>query len=217
MCSVDVQSLFTNIPLHETIDYICGVVESRKLSIPIPTELLKDTILLCTENVRFNFLVSPYKQVDEVAVGSPLSPVLADFFMIMIKESMIHDIEKLHLYKRYVDDTFTCCESKSALYKFVARLNSRHANLNVTHEIEIDNSSSFLDISIARKENGTLSGAIYRKPTWTCRYTHFSSFTLKKHKCALVRTLFTRAHKICMFDMLEPELHKISQTLTENG
>ena len=46
---------------------------------------------------------------------------------------------------------------------------------------------------------------------------HFSSFTLKKHKRALLRTLFTRAHKICTFDMLEPELHKILQTLTENG
>ena len=38
-----------------------------------------------------------------------------------------------------------------------------------------------------------------------------------KHKRALVRTLFTRAHKICTFDMFEPELHKITQTLTENG
>ena len=54
-------------------------------------------------------------------MGSPLGPVLTDFFMIMIKESMIHVIEELHLYKRYVDDTFTCCESKPALYNFVAR------------------------------------------------------------------------------------------------
>ena len=53
MCSVDVQSLFTNIPLHETVDYICELVESRKLSIPIPTELLKDTILLRTQKGQF--------------------------------------------------------------------------------------------------------------------------------------------------------------------
>ena len=105
-------------------------------------------------------------------MGSPLGPVLADFFMSMIEESMIHDIEQLHLYKRYVDDMLVVCESKPALDNFVTRLNICRANHKVTHETEVENSLSFLDIVFTRKENGTLSRVIYSKPTWTGQYLH---------------------------------------------
>ena len=137
--------------------------------------------------------------------------------MILIEERMMSEIDKLNLYRRYVDDTLIFCKSEQTLKHFVTKLNSCHPNLKVTHEAEAHNSLPFLDILITRRDNGSFSRAVYRKPTWTGQYLHFSSFTPVKHKRSLVRTLFTRARRICSLDMFESEFQKITQTLIDNG
>ena len=214
MCSVDVQSLFTNVPLHETVNYIGEIIDSHNLSIPLPTELLKDTILLCTENISFHFFDTPYSQVDGVAMGSPLGPVLADFFMIMIEEKLLNDIRTLQVYKRYVDDTLIVCQSKESLTNFVNKLNACHPNISVTFETEVDCSLPFLDILIIRNEDGSISRRVYRKPTWTGQYLHFTSFAPIKYKRTLVRGLFNRARKIFSADKIDAELVMITNTIT---
>ena len=70
MYSVDVESLFTKVPLRETVDYLCDFISSHNFHLPIPVEYLKELILLCTENIRFNFEGKAYKQTDGVAMGA---------------------------------------------------------------------------------------------------------------------------------------------------
>ena len=43
MFSLDVSSLFTNVPLRETIDYLCEYIENKQINIPIPLRDLKKT------------------------------------------------------------------------------------------------------------------------------------------------------------------------------
>ena len=79
MGSLDIDSLFTNIPLDETID-ICinqrfentGTVESFTKS------KLKQLLCLATKELYFIFNGLLYKQTNAVAMESPLGPSLAN-------------------------------------------------------------------------------------------------------------------------------------------
>ena len=217
MFSFDVTSLFTNVPLHETIDIICHYVSIHNHAFPIPSDILKQLLLLCTYNIQFTFNGKPYRQIDGVAMGSPLGPLLADVFMASIEERLEQKINKLPLYRRYVDDILLICDDQTEADSLLAEFNSLHSNLRLTSEQESDNSISFLDILITRKEDGFIKRSVYRKSTWTGQYLNFYSFCPIRYKRGLVRTLFIRAKKICTSDCLDVELDKITNILLENG
>ena len=87
MCSFDVCSLFTNVPLDET-------TKTTKLySLPdppsLPRHVLKDLLLFATKKSHFVFDGNYYDQIDGVAMGSPLGPVLANIFMCNFEEKCV--------------------------------------------------------------------------------------------------------------------------------
>ena len=81
LCSFDVSSLFTNVPLHETISFIKRICDDLDIELRIDFDHLKSLILLCTQNTQFSFNNTFYFQCDGVAMGSPLGPTLADIFV----------------------------------------------------------------------------------------------------------------------------------------
>ena len=131
MASFDVKSLFTQIPLKETID-IC-VEESFKNLADHNGEVLeplrcsyrnndsffnpqhfKKLLELATLDMHFFFNGTLYKQIDGVAMGSPLGPTLANAFMCHWERKWLNECPpdfKPVLYKRYVDDTFLIFKS----------------------------------------------------------------------------------------------------------
>ena len=74
MLSLDVSSLFTNVPLDETIEYLCEYIEKNDKQIGLPIPDLKQLLYFCTKNVQFLFNNQIYRQRDGVAMGSPLGP-----------------------------------------------------------------------------------------------------------------------------------------------
>ena len=150
-------------------------------------------------------------------MGSPLGPVLADFFMMKTEELLTNEIKGISSYTRYVDDTLIFCRSKDQIYEFIHKLNNVHLNLAVTCEHEANECLPYLDVLISRREDGSIQRSVYRKSTWTGQYLHFTSFTPLKEKRALVRTLFLRARRICSDDSLTKELELITNTLLTNG
>ena len=44
-------------------------------------------LILCIKNVHFTFSEEVYKHTDGVAMGSPVGPVLADVFMVELKNN----------------------------------------------------------------------------------------------------------------------------------
>ena len=105
MCSFDV-SLFTNVPLLETID-ICSkaLYQNSDISSPLLSEMLfRNLMLMVTSGVEFSFDDIMYRQVDGVAVGSPLGPLLAIIFVGYCESLPEH--EYTPFYDRFVDDSF---------------------------------------------------------------------------------------------------------------
>ena len=55
ICSLYVSSLFTNVPLFETIDYICDFVDHSDPAFDVPTSALKELLLKRMKNTQFIF------------------------------------------------------------------------------------------------------------------------------------------------------------------
>ena len=96
--------------------------------------------LATTESV-FLFNDNYYKQIDGVAMGSPLGSTLANAFMCHYERKWLDDCPsefKPTFYRRYVDDIFVTFSSPSHVEPFFSYLNSRHGNISFTHEKEKD-------------------------------------------------------------------------------
>ena len=83
MGSLDVDSLFTNIPLEETIEICTDKLfkESETVECLSKTEF-KELLSLATKDLHFIFGWILYKQIDGVAMGSLLGPTLANAFLV---------------------------------------------------------------------------------------------------------------------------------------
>ena len=55
MASFDVCSLFTNVPVTETIDIILDELKRNPQVCSIPLDILRELLLICTSNVQFLF------------------------------------------------------------------------------------------------------------------------------------------------------------------
>ena len=84
IASLDVESLFTNVPIDPTIQIILENTYNHD-SIPppkIPSEILKQVLELCTKEAPFRCPENKlYLQIEGVAMGSPLGPTFANFYM----------------------------------------------------------------------------------------------------------------------------------------
>ena len=70
MCSFDVVSLFTNVPLRETIDIaLDALYRDPDIALPSqPEALIRKMLLKATSEVEFSFDGTMYKQLDDVAM-----------------------------------------------------------------------------------------------------------------------------------------------------
>ena len=200
MTSLDVELLFTNIPLEETIkncvnDLFSNNFYSGKLS----RKDLYDLLKIATTESSFIFDNKLYKQIDGVAMGSPLGPTLANAFLCYYEKTWLNECPsqfKPVVYRRYVDDIFVLFKSKEHLKLFVNYMNSKHKNIKFNFETEDSNNFSFLDVKITRKNKRFVTW-IFRKATFSGVYTNYDSFILDTYKIGLVHTLLFRFFKVC--------------------
>ena len=128
MGSLDVDSLFTNIPLDETID-ICvnQLFENTDTVEGFTKSDLKQLQSLATKESYFIFNSLLYKHIDGVAMGSPLGPFLANAFLSYHKKNWLNNCLqgfKPVFYRRYVDDIFILFKSNDHVKSFQGFLNS---------------------------------------------------------------------------------------------
>ena len=81
LISFDVTSLFTNIPLSEAIDIAINLIFENSPDIKFTKRELRKLFRIATSETHFTFNGSIFDQIDGVAMGFPLGPVLADLFM----------------------------------------------------------------------------------------------------------------------------------------
>ncbi|XP_023708595.1 uncharacterized protein LOC111865094 [Cryptotermes secundus] len=142
MVSFDVVSLFMKVPIKDTMDLLGG-------------NFTKDVLRLFHNVLTtsyFSFDGQFYEQTYSVAMGSPLSPVIANFYMKDSEERAL-DLapHKPLCWFRYVDDTFVIWPHRpDKLRDFLNHLNSIHQSIQFTMETKSEGHLPFLGIDIYR-------------------------------------------------------------------
>ena len=75
-------------------------------------------------------------------------------------------------------------------------MNTKHPNIKFTSEFEENDSLSFLDVKITRRNNQLVT-SVFRKATFSGVFTNFKSFMLVAYNFGLVYTLLYRSFSIC--------------------
>jgi len=159
------------------------------------------------------------EQTDGVAMGSPLSPVIANFFMEDFEERALNQATfKPTCWYRYVDDTFVIWpHGKASLTIFLEHLNGLHKNIQFTMEVEENGRLPFSWDTLYKKKDGSLGHKVYRKPTHTNLYLHQLSHHHPANKHSVLSSLIHRAPALCDQDSLPQELDFLTTVFKQNG
>ena len=108
LVSMDVTSLYTNIPQEEGIDTVCRAYEIfYRNEPPIPTQLLKRALRLILQENSFQFNGKNYLQTHGTAMGTKMAVVFSNIFMNKVEmEILSQSLFKPLVWKRYIDDIF---------------------------------------------------------------------------------------------------------------
>ena len=185
------ESLFTNIPINETIDYILDQIYNKKKLKPIcPKLIFKRLLLKLATEVTFTINNNFFKQTaDGCTMGGPLSVTFSDIFMIKMENDIVIPMKPI-FYCRYVDDIYSRRKKniEDSLFK---ALNSYHKNINLTIEI---NPIKFLDTHLHNKDGTFVVTKVYRKETKIP--AHWSSQIPKRYKRNSIKVDLHRAKNI---------------------
>ena len=220
MASLDAYSLFTNVPLDETIKIyidelfkfemtVCGL--NKKEMFEMLSLTLKESIILFDNKY--------YSHIDEAAMASPLRPTLANIFLCYHESNWLKDYRKDFkpvYYKRYVDDIFVLFNKPEHAQFFLECMNKNHKNMKFSIETEINGSLSFLDVKIFQ-ENDKFVTSVFRKGTFSVLYTNFISFIPLEYKFGLVHTLLNRCFNLSSgFLKIHHKVDKLKKILSKN-
>ena len=117
MVSFDVKSLFTSVPIDKALDVINrrltddDTLGDRSTLTPDQVTML---LRICLKTTYFMYYQQFYEQMEGAAMGSPVSPVVANIFMEFVEKAAIDTSPSpVRFWKRYVDDTFCFLQKRN--------------------------------------------------------------------------------------------------------
>ena len=222
IASIDVENLFTNVPVDTTIQIILDEVYQKQTNglnkLALSPEILRNLLAACTKESPFRGPDGKlYAQKDGVSMGSPLGPLFASFYMAHVEETAFTDPDlKPTTYCRYVDDTFVEIRDQDHLIAIVSAL-EKNSVLKFTYERQKDDSLAFLDILVQITPN-RYETSVYIKPTNTGKTLNPKSECPSKYKNSVLRAFVQRAIKSSStYDTMDNELNRVRQLLVNNG
>ena len=221
--SLDVESLFTNVPLDPLLSFLYRKYHDGMLPLPdgYTIEGLLDLIRLCVDSTVFSFNGSFFRQKQGVSMGSPLAPVLACLFMELFESELRMNIQgpQPFFWVRYIDDILIQwpgnLDQFNTLFNKLIQVEDL-IKLQVEWETADPIQSGhatipFLDLLIKRSPSGFVF-SVYRKPTSTDLYTHYYSSHPISTKRGVLIGLFLRGFRLCSPEALPDETQHLQST-----
>ena len=149
---------------------------SWALQSPISVSVIIELLTICLEDTSFKFRGKFHRMTDGLAMGSPVSLIVANIFMENLEPNATLTMkDRPRLWLRSVDDVLAIdIVKRTSLPSMLEHLNKQNAAITFTMEFEKDGKLPFPDGEIER-ENARLNLSVYRKPTHSGRYLNFNS------------------------------------------
>lgn len=218
LISLDVSSLFTNIP-HSLVNIALDKrVQSIRQHCKIPYDSILEGITILFHNTYFQFNDNIYKQITGTPMGSPISPLLADLVMTDLVNYCLqqlgdHGIDVL-FFIRYVDDTCLCVH-QDFIDQVLEVFNKYDKHLQFTHEVETVDGLNFLDVCL-KIDNGRIIYNWYSKYTSSGRFLNFRSAHPTNLKINMIYNLVDRAISLSHPQFHSDNLKKVRNLLNLN-
>ena len=175
LCTLDVSSLYTNIPNNEGILAVADKLRSDPTKTPISNFIL-DLLKLVLHSMNFTFNRDHYLQTGGTAMGTSLAPNYANLFMDRFETKALAGFPQKPLtWRRFIDDIFLVwTHGEESLKTFIDYLNSLHKTINFTHEMSYSY-IDFPDTIVKFSPDRGLITTRFNKPTDTHLYLEYSS------------------------------------------
>ncbi|XP_062717056.1 uncharacterized protein LOC134292178 [Aedes albopictus] len=190
MISLDVTSLFTNVPRHLVTKNI--IHRWKEVDTRINLDLFLEIVEYCMEASYFCFEGQYYKQTFGTAMGSPLSPIAADIVLdAVIAQAMRSLPFEITIFRKYVDDIFMAIP-RNTEQQVLQAFNNVEPRIQFTIEVEKDQKLAFLDVTVIRNPDQTLTTEWYAKPIASGRMLNYKSHHQLKHKMNVAKNFIHR-------------------------
>ena len=155
--------------MEETIS-ICEQQLKNDQTLSKRTEMSADTITqrlrFCLMSTAFQYDSKHYKQLDGIAMGSLVSPVIADIFMDELERKAFSNYCAVpRMIPRFVDDIITVIK-KTQSQQLLQHLNNQNARFQFTMEEEANGTLPFMDIRFSRVGQGTITTGLSETDTY---------------------------------------------------
>ena len=220
LSSYDVSALFTSVPIDPALNIIKDLLDKDTTLKERTVMEVGDIILLlefCLKNTYFSFQGQFYEQVEGAAMGSPVSPIVANLYMEYLEQKALSTApHPTPFWGRYVDDTFVI-HKEANKQGFLQHINSVDPAIRFTVEDnKEDGSIPFLDTIVKPEVDGSLSISVYRKPTHTDQYLQWDSHHHLSAKFSVIQTPSHRASTVCSNpELLPKEKEHLRKALTK--
>ena len=219
LASLDVENLFTNVPVNVTIDIIINNIYNNPSLPPLKTNpnILRKLLLTCTTEVPFHdHLGNIYVQTNGVSMGSILGPIFSNFYMSDLENRIFNSIKKPPIYLRYIDDILILANNINEI-NILQDPFQKNSVLNFTHELNKSNKISFLDVLIDTNNNNNFTTSTYKKPSNNPCTLNFKSKCSFRYKKAIINNLISRAKLISSSKTIfYKEVENVKQALINN-
>ena len=198
LVTLDVKSLYTNIPNEEGISAVKNAIArstDSKISSKVITTFL--WLILTLSNFVFNGI--NYLQKLGVTMGSICSPSYANIFMGDFEFKYIYPLirSKCKLYTRFIDDIFMIWNgTEKELHDFFKTINSVHPTIKFDTKWSFKE-INFLDTVVYKDQKCNLQTKIYRKATDRTSLLHNKSAHPSATKSSIIYSQALRIKRIC--------------------
>ena len=199
LVTLDVSSLYTNIPNKEGIEACKSLLERERPGVLHPTNhSLIDLLMMMLAMNNFDFDEKHYLQVCATAMGTRVAPCYVNTFMGWFEDTFVYGYTPApHLWKRYIDDIFVIwTNGNQTLATFVQHLNECMPSMKFEMEMSREK-VCFLDVTVILNPNDSISTDLYTKPTDIHNYLYYRSAHPKHCRAGLPFSQFLRIKRIC--------------------
>ena len=198
----DVASLYTNISIDLAAEVLTRMLEDYEhvyqssLSPLSPSNILGLVKIALDSNV-FTFREDLetehfFRQIDGLAMGNPLAPLIANLVMDSLEESLTTPPGlNLLLWSRYIDDIFFVAHGTlQQVHSFCDAYNRLHPKINITWDVS-SSQAEFLDLAITLDDN-RLQTATHQKALNAYLYIPANSFHSRSMKVSFIKSELRR-------------------------